>query len=345
MYKANVRPILFLFNPELVHSLVVGIIKATFLITGVKWFINRAYTLNHPKLERNLFGLRFKNPVGLAGGFDKNASFYNHINAFGFGFIEVGTVTPKPQPGNPKPRLFRLIKDNALINRMGFNNNGLDRFKSNISKRKKNGVLIGANIGKNTLTPNESAINDFTLCFKELYDYVDYFVVNISCPNIANLKDLQDKGSLKAILAALVDIRSNQSVYRPILLKISPDLNQSQIDDTLDIIQAVGIDGVVATNTTTNRDNLTTDSRKIAALGNGGLSGRPLTKRSTEVIRYINKKTQGTLPIIASGGVMNEADALEKLNAGATLVQVYTGFIYEGPGIAKRICKALMKSK
>lgn len=345
MYKHIIRPLLFKLSPERIHSLVAGSIKISFRIPGVKYLVSSLFSKSSPVLEREVFGLKFKNPIGLAAGFDKNAELFSDFSAFGFGFIEVGTITPKPQPGNPKPRSFRLVKDKALINRMGFNNKGLYSAKSKLSKRKPSNIKIGGNIGKNTATPNDLAINDYIFCFKELYNHVDYFVVNISCPNIANLRDLQDRDSLRNILQTICKYRNEQEHYRPVLLKISPDLSFSQVDETIEIVMSVGVDGIVATNTTTSRSNLVTPPEKVTEIGNGGLSGFPLSKRSTEVIRYIHHKTQGKLPIIASGGVMSPNDAIEKLNAGASLVQVYTGFIYEGPGIVKQICNEIINTK
>jgi dihydroorotate dehydrogenase len=345
MYKHIIRPLLFKLSPERIHSLVAGAIKTSFRIPGFKFLVSSLFSKSSPILEREVFGLKFKNPIGLAAGFDKNAELYKDFSAFGFGFIEVGTITPKPQPGNPKPRSFRLVKDKALVNRMGFNNKGLNSAKSKLSKRKPSNVVVGGNIGKNTATPNELAINDYILCFKEIYNHVDYFVVNISCPNIANLRDLQDRDSLRNILQTICTYRNEQAQYRPVLLKISPDLSFSQIDETIEIVMSVGVDGIVATNTTTSRSNLVTPPEKVTKIGNGGLSGSPLSNRSTEVIRHIHHKTQGKLPIIASGGVMGPTDAIEKLEAGASLVQVYTGFIYEGPEIVKQICNAIINSK
>ncbi len=345
MYKQIIRPLLFNLSPERIHSLVASTIKISFRIPGIKFIVSSIFSKSNSVLEREVFGLKFKNPVGLAAGFDKNAELYSDFSAFGFGFIEVGTITPKPQPGNPKPRSFRLVKDKALINRMGFNNKGLFSAKAKLSNRKQSKVIIGGNIGKNTSTPNELAINDYILCFKELYNLVDYFVVNISCPNIANLRDLQDRDSLRNILQSICAYRNKQELYRPVLLKISPDLSFRQIDETIEIVMSEGIDGIVATNTTTSRSDLVTSFDKVTEIGNGGLSGSPLSKRSTEVIRHIYNKTQGKLPIIASGGVMSSSDAIEKLNAGASLVQVYTGFIYEGPSIVKQICNAISNNK
>lgn len=345
MYTKIIRPILFLLSPEKIHSLVVSFLKIAFRIPGVKWIVRKCSTYNHPSLKREVFGFQFKNPVGFAAGFDKNAEVFQDFEAFGFSFIEVGTVTPKPQPGNPKPRSFRLKADKALINRMGFNNKGVEYASKKLRKREGT-IIVGGNIGKNTLTPNEDAINDYLFCFKELYDLVDYIVVNISCPNVANLRHLQDGEQLGKILEVLTDERKNYKVYKPILLKVSPDLLIEQLDETIAAAIQTGIDGFIATNTTTSRENLITDKETIAAIGNGGLSGAPIAKRSTEVIRYIHQKTSGSKPIIGVGGILTPEDAIEKLNAGASLVQLYTGFIYSGPMLVKRINKALVnKSK
>ncbi len=343
MYAKIIRPILFLLSPEKIHSLVVSFLKIAFRIPGVKWIVRKSSTYNHPSLKREVFGLQFKNPVGFAAGFDKNAEVFQDFEAFGFSFIEVGTVTPKPQPGNPKPRSFRLKADKALINRMGFNNKGVE-YASKKLKKRKSSIIVGGNIGKNTLTPNENAINDYLFCFKELYDHVDYLVVNISCPNVANLRHLQDGEQLVKILEVLTAERKNYKAYKPILLKVSPDLSLEQLDETIAAAIQTGIDGFIATNTTTSRDNLVTDKETVAAIGNGGLSGAPIGKRSTEVIRYIYQKTSGTKPIIGVGGILTPEDAIEKLNAGASLVQLYTGFIYSGPMLVKRINKTLTKS-
>ncbi|MFA5648689.1 MAG: quinone-dependent dihydroorotate dehydrogenase [Bacteroidales bacterium] len=342
MYTHLVRPLLFLLKPETVHALIVNLIKFFFAIPGIKYLSKSAFSYAHPKLKRNVFGIDFKNPVGLAAGFDKNAELYNHFDAFGFSFIEIGTVTPKPQPGNPKPRSFRLKADKALINRMGFNNKGVSNAKKMLENKRRN-VVVGGNIGKNTATPNIDAVTDYLECFKELYPVVDYFVVNVSCPNIKDLKDLQDTDNLRAILGALTQHRQLQKIRKPILLKISPDLTIEMLDSNISIATEMGLDGFVATNTTTSRQNLATPEREIDSIGNGGLSGLPIKDRSTEVIRYIHDKTNGKMPIIGVGGIMTEKDALEKLAAGASLIQLYTGFIYQGPALAKRICKALVK--
>lgn len=343
MYKFIVRPILFLLNPEYVHHLVVVLLKISTRIPGVSLILRKCFCSNHPNLERNVLGLKFTNPIGLAAGFDKNGEFFNEFSSFGFSFIEIGTVTPKPQPGNPKPRLFRVIPDMALINRMGFNNKGVNYVKYKLAKKSIKKLIIGGNIGKNTSTPNSEAVNDYLTCFNELYPLVDYIVVNISCPNVSNLRDLQDGDSLEAILETLINARVNFNTKKPILLKISPDLNNQQIDSTLEVAERVGIDGYIATNTTTNRGDLTIPKERVVEIGNGGLSGAPLTKRSTEVIRYINMKLKGTKPIIGVGGIMSVNDAIEKLDAGASLIQIYTGFIYEGPAIVKNINKELIK--
>lgn len=341
MYKFFIRPILFLFPPETVHHIVSFVLKYSFKVPGIKKLVKKSYSYSHPSLERTVFGLKFPNPVGLAAGFDKNADLFNELDSFGFSFIEIGTVTPKPQQGNPKPRCFRLTLDEALINRMGFNNKGVSYAKKKLLLRRSK-VIIGGNIGKNTLTPNESAINDYTHCFLELYPVVDYFVVNVSCPNIANLKELQDRDYLFRILTSLVNLRSKQKEYKPILIKVSPDLLDHQLEDTIDVAMELAIDGFVATNTTTSRENLKTPLSMVEQIGNGGLSGKPIAKRSTELIKKIASRTNGKMPIIGVGGIMNPEDTIEKLNAGASLVQVYTGFIYSGPSIAKSICKSII---
>lgn len=344
MYKGIIRPFLFLLMPEAVHSLVVKSIKIFFFIPFVKPMVRSVFGCKNPsKLKRNVFGLEFINPIGLAAGFDKNADLFQHFDAFGFSFIEVGTITPKAQPGNPKPRSFRLKKDKALINRMGFNNKGVDNAVNNLKGRKNPRIIIGGNIGKNTLTPNDKAHEDYLYCFKELYDHVDYFVVNVSCPNIKDLKQLQDSDNLSGILSEVTLYRSSQKQYKPILLKVSPDLTTEQLDSNIETAQQFNLDGFVATNTTTSRENLSTDKLTVETIANGGLSGEPLKNRSTEVIRYIHSKTKGSMPIIGVGGISSVEDALEKLDAGASLIQLYTGFIYEGPGIIKKICKAIDK--
>ncbi len=336
MYKIFVRPILFLFSPETIHSIVFSALKFFSHFYGFNFLLRKFFYVSSPSLERIVCGIKFPNPVGLAAGFDKNAELYETLANFGFGFIEIGTVTPQAQSGNPKPRAFRLKADKALINRMGFNNSGMKAAAEKL-KNRKSGIIIGGNIGKNTTTANENAIDDYTAVFDTLHPVVDYFVVNVSCPNIKDLRKLQDKDSLLSILQKLEKLNNTKKDKRPILLKISPDLSFTQIDETLEIIKLSGIDGIVATNTTTSREGLSYSATEIEKFGNGGLSGQPLKKRSTEIIRYISQKTKGELPIIAVGGIFSAEDAIEKIDAGATLVQLYTGFIYEGPALIKKI--------
>lgn len=289
--------------------------------------------------------MEFRNPVGLSAGFDKNGEVYSEFSDFGFGHIEVGTVTPLGQPGNPRPRSFRIPADKGLINRMGFNNHGVDALVQRLSKKRRPGVVLGGNIGKNTLTSNDKAVEDYASCFDALYGHVDYFVVNVSCPNITDLHELQDQEGLEAILGRLAALRERKKHYTPVLLKISPDLNTSQIDASLAIVEKFGIDGIVATNTTIRRDGLRTSQDRIDEIGNGGMSGGPITERSLEVVKYVAEKTGGKLPIIGVGGIMAVQDALNMLDAGASLVQVYTGFIYNGPGFARKINKAILKQR
>jgi len=334
MYKLFIRPLFFLFDPETIHHFTLSFLK---IVNSIP-LVSSIFNFFLPKVKSKpieLFGLRFNHPVGLAAGFDKNAEYIDELSNFGFSFIEIGAVTPLGQKGNPRPRIFRLKKNNALINRMGFNNKGLDNAIKNLKKR-KSGVIVGANIGKNTNTPNDEANNDYVKCFKEMHDYVDYFTVNVSCPNIKDLKELQDKEALLELLTELKNINISKEKPKPILLKISPDLTWVQLDDTLEIIKRTGIDGIVAVNTTTSRSGLDYSEKEINDIGNGGLSGLPLKNRATEMIKYIHDKTNGELPIIGVGGIMNSEDIKEKLDAGASLVQVFTGFIYEGPGIVKQ---------
>ncbi|WP_428668284.1 quinone-dependent dihydroorotate dehydrogenase [Runella sp.] len=352
MYKWLILPILFRFDAEQVHHFVCATLRFLFKIPGVPFIFRQLFTYEDPSLEREVFGLKFKNPVGLAAGFDKNAELVEEMAGLGFGFVEIGTVTPLPQSGNDKPRLFRLKPDNALINRMGFNNQGAAAAAKRLRQRKTN-ILIGGNIGKNKLTPNENALDDYLKCFDELYDTVDYFVVNVSSPNTPGLRDLQEKEPLTKILTTLKkrsqELENQQSgtgkqalkAPKPILLKIAPDLTDSQLDDIIEIVTTSKIAGVIATNTTISRADLTTDDETIKKIGAGGLSGAPLTHRSTEVIRYICDKSNRSFPVIGVGGISSPEEAREKLEAGASLVQIYTGFIYEGPALAKRICKSL----
>lgn len=348
MYKL-LRSILFWFPTESVHYFSMNALKLVCII-GLKGAISK-YCKPRAGLERELLDLTFKNPVGLGAGFDKNARYLNELEALGFGFVEIGTVTPKPQAGNDKPRLFRLPKDQALINRMGFNNDGVQKIAERLRKWKelstgKSHLIIGGNIGKNKSTPNEEAWKDYELCFRELYPWVDYIVVNVSSPNTPGLRELQEKDSLRKILSHLQTINlhlaSNNLPFKPLFLKIAPDLDWQQIDDVIDLALEIKLDGLVATNTTISREGLTTNQSQLTAIGAGGLSGRPLTKRSTEVVAYISQKTKGQIPIIASGGIFNAEDVNEKIAAGASLVQVWTGFIYEGPQIVRNICRNMI---
>ena len=338
MYKVFIKPILFLFDPEWVHHTVFSTLKLIHRIPGMGNLIMGFYQVKDQRLERKLFGLTFPNPVGLAAGFDKDAKLYKELSNFGFGFIEIGTLTPKPQPGNPKKRLFRLPEDGGLINRMGFNNEGVEAAIERLKRNK--GILIGGNIGKNKLTPNEEAVSDYVQCFEVLFSHVDYFVVNVSSPNTPNLRALQDKEPLTHLLQTLKDLNHSKSKPKPILLKIAPDLTEEQLVDIIDIITSVKIDGVIATNTTLSREGLHSKNKSEM----GGLSGKPVTKKSTEVIRFLHKKSKNAFPIIGVGGIHSPEDAIEKLEAGASLVQLYTGFVYEGPGVVKRINKAILKS-
>jgi dihydroorotate dehydrogenase len=299
--------------------------------------------LEDKRLEKEIFGIKFKNPVGLAAGFDKDAKLIDELATLGFGFVEIGTLTPLPQAGNDKPRLFRLPEDQALINRMGFNNQGVLTAIERLKKRKSN-IIVGGNIGKNKITPNEKALEDYAICFETLYDYVDYFVLNISSPNTPGLRELQDKDPLRKLLLHIKNLSAAKPVAKPVLLKIAPDLTQGQLDDIIEILIETKMDGVIATNTTISRDSLRTPKANVEAIGNGGVSGKPLTARATEVITYLRKKLGPTFPIIGVGGIMTSKDALEKLEAGADLIQIYTGFIYEGPGFVKRINEEILRS-
>lgn len=342
MYKLLIRPIFFLFDPEKVHHFTFKFLKYLHKIPCFSWLIRALFTIEHPKLERTIFGIKFKNPVGLAAGFDKNAELFNELSDFGFSFIEIGTVTPKPQKGNPKKRIFRLVSDEAIINRMGFNNDGVAKIIENLKNDKR--VIIGGNIGKNKMTPNENAIDDYLFCFESLFDYVDYFAVNVSSPNTPDLRLLQDKEPLTALLVALQKSNQQKEKPKPILLKIAPDLNDDQLIDIIDIVLCTKIDGVIATNTTLERQNLECSENKISQIGTGGLSGKPLKNRSTEIIRFLAENSNKSFAIIGVGGIHSAKDAIEKLDAGADLVQLYTGFIYEGPALVKKINKALLKN-
>jgi dihydroorotate dehydrogenase len=342
MYKWLIRPWLFLVDPEKIHHFVFKILRLQSNIPGVRPLLDKLFNFDNPDLKKELFGLSFRNPVGLAAGFDKDAKLIDELASLGFGFIEIGTLTPLPQPGNDKPRLFRLSEDQALINRMGFNNEGVTAAVERLKKRKSN-VIVGGNIGKNKTTPNENAADDYATCFDILFPYVDYFVVNISSPNTPGLRDLQDKEPLRNLLLHLKQLSSTKAVYKPMLLKISPDLTESQLDDIIEILKDTKLDGVVATNTTVSRDGLKRERSKIEAIGNGGLSGAPLKNRSTAIIKYLREKLGPLFPIIGVGGIMNSQDALEKISAGADLVQLYTGFIYEGPELVSEINKTILR--
>lgn len=342
MYRF-IKPVFFQLDPEKAHY---------FVTRRLNWFntnfpfgktiLRSSFGVNISGLEREVFGIKFSNPVGLAAGFDKNGEYIEALSNLGFGFIEVGTVTPLPQPGNDKPRMFRLVDDNAIINRMGFNNKGVDTLAERLRllKSKDSKIVIGGNIGKNKNTPNEEAVNDYIKCFDRLFDVVDYFVVNVSSPNTPGLRSLQEKGPLKDILNALQARNLVKGISRPILLKIAPDLTNEQLDDIVEIVQETKIAGVIATNTTIERSGLHSPAQIVKEAG--GLSGKPLTQKSTEIIRYLAEKSGRSFPIIGVGGIHSPEDAKDKLAAGASLIQLYTGFIYEGPGLVKRICKALV---
>lgn len=339
MYKLIIRPLLFLFDPEKVHYFTFSVIRNLSLIPGFSSLTKWVFKVNDPLLETEVFGLKFPNPVGLAAGFDKDAKLYQELSNFGFGFIEIGTLTPVGQDGNPKKRLFRLKEDNAIINRMGFNNGGVQSAVERLKKNKN--VLIGGNIGKNKITSNEEAVLDYQICFEALFDHVDYFVVNVSSPNTPNLRALQDKEPLTKLLQTLQDANVKKTTSKPILLKIAPDLTDEQLVDIISIVEDTKIAGVIATNTTLSREGLVSNNKEEM----GGLSGKPLSKRATEVIRFLHEKSKGSFPIIGVGGIHTVQDALEKLEAGASLVQLYTGFIYEGPQLVKEINKAVVAKR
>ena len=343
MYKLIIRPIFFLFDPEKIHYFTFSLVKFLCKIPLVSNVFRSVYQVNDKKLERNLFGLTFRNPVGLAAGFDKNAVLYNELANFGFGFIEIGTVTPKGQVGNPKKRLFRLKDDQGIINRMGFNNEGLKIAIEQLKKNKGN-VIIGGNIGKNTQTLPENYTDDYKECFKGLHPYVDYFVLNVSCPNVGSHAKLNDKNYLLELISACQELNNLEQKQKPILLKIAPDLNNAQLDEIIELVAETKIDGVIASNTSTTRSNLKASKERLEEIGNGGVSGLPIKNQSTKVIKYLADNSNKSFPIIGVGGIHSEKDALEKIEAGADLVQVYTGFIYEGPGLVKRINKAILSN-
>ncbi len=342
MYKSVVKPLLFKLDAERAHHFIFDNLKRAARLPGAGALLRGLYNYQHPSLAREVFGLKFPNPVGLAAGFDKNAVLTDELATLGFGFVEIGTVTPRPQPGNPQPRLFRLPQDEALINRMGFNNDGAAAVAARLAGRRNRQLLIGGNIGKNKDTPNERAADDYVAAFEALAEVVDYFVVNVSSPNTPGLRELQDKKPLISLLQQVQAVNLARPTPRPLLLKIAPDLTNSQLDDILEIARETRLSGLVATNTTIHRDGLATPTPTVAGYGAGGLSGRPLRARATEVIAYLHQKSQGALPIIGAGGIHSAQDALEKLAAGATLVQLYTGFIYEGPGLVRQINQALV---
>ena len=349
MYRL-LRPLLFLLSPERAHYVAMNVFSSLCSLPFLRKMITSQFNSRGRVLSTRLFGLHFPNPVGLGAGFDKNALYLRELEAMGFGFVEIGTVTPKPQSGNEKPRLFRLPKDEALINRMGFNNDGVEAItdrlkewkeKQRREKSKKESLIIGGNIGKNKATPNEDAWKDYEICFTALHPYVDFFVVNVSSPNTPGLRELQEKDALKRILTHLQALNKAMPQQKPILLKIAPDLTLSQIDDVIDLAQEISLDGLVATNTTISREGLLTSAKEIEAIGAGGLSGKPLQQKSTGIVQYIHQKTGGRIPLIGSGGIFTATDAREKLAAGASLVEVWTGFVYEGPFIVKKICNHL----
>lgn len=337
------KPFFFQLAPERAHSLTLSLFKIGLKLPIVSSILKTVYRTNDQRLQRTCFGLHFPNPVGLAAGFDKDGKHFREMAHLGFGFLELGTVTPKPQVGNPQPRLFRLPADDALINRMGFNNDGVDALVEQLKKGRPKGVIIGGNIGKNKVTPNDKAVDDYIYCFDQLFPYVDYFVVNVSSPNTPNLRDLQEKEPLTQLLSTLQERNHRQKTPKPILLKIAPDLTDTQLDDILEIVATTKIAGVIATNTTINRADLATSAQQITEIGNGGLSGQPVKQRATAVIRYLKERSNNDLTIIGVGGIASGEDAIEKLQAGADLVQIYTGLIYEGPMLVKRINQALLQ--
>jgi len=342
MYKLFIRRFLFLFDPEKIHYVTFSLIRFLCKVPFFSAIFRAMYLIEDKRLERNLFGITFKNPVGLAAGFDKNAVLYNELANFGFGFIEIGTVTPKGQEGNPKKRLFRLKDDLGIINRMGFNNDGLETAIVQL-KKNKGKLVIGGNIGKNTQTSPQNYTNDYEECFKGLHPYVDYFVLNVSCPNVGSHEKLNDKEYLLELILAIQNLNLLEPTQKPILLKISPDLNNNQLDEIIEIVAETKIDGIIASNTSTSRSGLKASKKHLQEIGNGGLSGLPIKEKSTRVIKYLKDTSNKAFPIIGVGGIHSAKDALEKIEAGADLVQIYTGFIYEGPGLIKQINKALLK--
>ena len=342
LYQFLLKPLLFKLSPERAHRLTLILFEIALRIPILSGWVKAAFRLEDPRLERKVFGLQFRNPIGLAAGFDKNGNHIHTMAQLGFGFLEIGTVTPKGQDGNPKPRLFRLPEDKALINRMGFNNEGLGTLVRQLQKPRPAGILIGGNIGKNKITPNEEATADYVACFEALFPYVDYFVVNVSSPNTPGLRELQEKEPLQALLQKLQDLNREKAAPKPILLKIAPDLSDAQLDDIVDIVRQTRIAGIIATNTTISREGLHTSNTEVEAIGAGGLSGQPLRQRATEVIRYLHKKLGKDVPIIGVGGIGSAEDALDKLQAGASLIQVYSSLVYEGPSLIRKIKEGIL---
>lgn len=340
MYKHLIRPILFKFNPETIHQITVKGLSVLGHIPFGRNIVRMIFKREHPDLSREVFGIKFPNPVGLAGGLDKNGECYNELSDFGFGFVEIGSLTVRPQPGNPKPRLFRVVKDRAIINRMGINNLGVNNAINNLNREHPE-VIVAGNIAPNSSSQGEQVAEDYRNAFCLLYDFVDMFVINISCPNVEGLTSLQDVSSLSDIMDSLLDLRTGFDYYKPILLKLSPDLAHSQIDEILDYAMLSGIDGVVAGNTSRKRDGLTIPQEKIDEIGKGGMSGAPLYAKNLEMVRYIASKTGGKLPIVGVGGIMSPEQAKEMLAVGASLIEIYSGFIYEGPGFVEKILKSL----
>lgn len=345
MYKHILRPLIFNLSPENAHRLAMFLLKFTGNFFPFNLFIKKIYKFESQKLYKNVSGLKFENPVGLAAGFDKNAEAFDEMGLLGFGFVEIGTVTPKAQPGNPKPRSFRLKKDEALINRMGFNNYGVEYAVEKLKKRKNHNLIIGGNIGKNKVTPLDKADDDYLISFQSLFPYVDYFVINVSSPNTPNLRKLQDKKPLKKLIDKVLKLNNEKDIPKPVFLKIAPDLTSPQLEDIVDIANNTDLAGVIATNTTIERKNLKTDNSILESIGDGGLSGKPLRIRSTEVIKFLRSSLNKDKAIIGVGGIHNAQDAIEKLGAGADLIQIYTGFIYEGPKLVKEINKAIISMK
>ncbi len=340
MYRNFIRPILFKFNPELAHQIVFSLLKLLDYIPLGRKVVRLFYKRSHPSLAREVFGIKFPNPVGLAGGLDKNGEFYNELSDFGFGFVEIGSLTARPQPGNTKPRLFRVVQDKAIINRMGINNKGVTNAIDNIN-RKAPEVIIAGNIAPNSSSQGEQVAEDYKSAFSLIYDSVDMIVINISCPNVEGLTSLQDVSSLSDIMDNLLDMRTGFDRYKPVLLKLSPDLSHPQIDDLIEYSLRSGIDGIVAGNTTRKRDGLTISENEIEKIGKGGMSGAPVFSRNLEMVRYIHDRSAGKLPVIGVGGIMSPEQARMMLDAGASLIEIYTGFIYEGPEIVEKILKGL----